>query len=214
MTTISLHNTLPSVFSQRTDLQSDIWRQDVTLERGHVYLIEAASGTGKSSLCSFLIGYRHDYEGTISFDSRDIREYCTFDWTQLRQRSLSTMFQELRIFPELTAWENVQLKNRLTNFQTEARIAELFQALGIDDKRDTKLAQMSFGQQQRVAFIRAMCQPFDFLLADEPVSHLDTENGRIMGEVMMQEATRQGAAIVVTSIGHHMQLPYEKTFKL
>lgn len=214
MNTITLHNTLPLVFSQRTDIQSDIWRQDVTFERGHLYLIEAASGTGKSSFCSYLIGYRTDYEGTMCFDGRDIRELRTFEWTAVRQRSLSTMFQELRLFPELTAWENVQIKNQLTAFKSDADIMAYFEALGIADKRDTRLAQMSFGQQQRVALIRALCQPFDFLLADEPVSHLDSDNSRIMGQLMMDEARRQGAGVVITSIGHHMDLPYEKVFKL
>jgi len=215
LNTISLLHTLPRVFADRPELPpSDIWKQDATLERGHLYLIEAASGTGKSSLCSFLIGYRQDYEGKILFDGSDIHEFCTYDWTQLRQRSLSTMFQELRLFPELTAWENVQIKNRLTNHKSDADICAWFEALGIADKREVKLAQMSFGQQQRVALIRALCQPFDFLLADEPVSHLDADNTAAMGELIMNEARSQGAGVIITSIGYHMDLPYDKVFKL
>jgi len=214
LNTISLHNTLPRVFRDRTDIRSDIWQQDVTFERGHLYLIEAVSGTGKSSLCSYLIGYRDDYLGSIAFDGRDIREYCTYDWTQLRQRSLSTMFQELRVFPELTVWENVQVKNQLTHFKTDAEIRQWLEALGIADKEQARMGHLSYGQQQRVAMIRALCQPFDFLLADEPVSHLDAENTRMMADVMMAEAQRQGAGIIITSIGHHMDLPYEKIFKL
>jgi len=211
---ITLHNTLPLVFAQRPDVASDLWRQDVCFERGHLYLIEAASGTGKSSLCAFLAGYRRDYSGTIAFDGRDIRQVHTFEWTGIRRRQLSLIFQELRLFPELTAWENVQLKNQLTHFKRDTELATWFEALGIADKRDTLLGQMSFGQQQRVALIRALCQPFDFLLADEPVSHLDPANCHIVGELMMNEARRQGAGVIVTSIGHHMDLPYEKTFKL
>lgn len=214
MESISLHQTLPRVFRNRTDIRSDIWHQEVLFERGHLYLIEAASGTGKSSLCSYLIGYRDDYEGTMCFDGRDIRELCTYDWTKLRQHSLSVMFQELRVFPELTAWENVQVKNQLMHFKSDKEITEWFEALGIADKRDSRLGHLSYGQQQRVALIRALCQPFDFLLADEPVSHLDADNTRMMGALMQTEAQRKGAAVVVTSIGHHMDLPYEKTFKL
>lgn len=214
MNTIALHNTLPRVFRDRSDIQSDIWHQDVTFERGHLYLVEAASGTGKSSLCSYLIGYRQDYDGTISFDGRDIREMCTYDWTVARQRSLSTMFQELRLFPELTAWENVQIKNQLTHHKNDAELRGWFDRLGIGDKCNVKLAHMSIGQQQRVALIRALCQPFDFLLADEPVSHLDDENSQVLGELMMEEVRRQGAGAIITSIGHHMHLPYDSTFKL
>ena len=73
---------------------------------------------------------------------------------------------------------------------------------------------MSFGQQQRVAMIRALVQPFDFLLADEPVSHLDDSNSQIMGNVMMEEVRRQGAAVIVTSIGKHIELDYERRIHL
>ena len=86
--------------------------------------------------------------------------------------------------------------------------------LGIGDKLDAKIGRMSFGQQQRVAMIRALVQPFDFLLADEPISHLDDNNSRIMADIMMTEAKAQGAGVVVTSIGKHMDLNYEKTLLL
>ena len=86
--------------------------------------------------------------------------------------------------------------------------------LGITDKQDAKVGRMSFGQQQRVALIRALCQPFDFLFVDEPISHLDDTNSEIMGRIMTTEAKRQGAGIIATSIGKHMELPYEQVFKL
>ena len=73
---------------------------------------------------------------------------------------------------------------------------------------------MSFGQQQRVALMRALVQPFDFLLADEPISHLDDDNSAIMGEIMIEEAKSQGAAVIVTSIGKHIELNYERRIKL
>ncbi len=214
MNSISLNNTLPNVFLQRTDIQSDIWRQQVSLEKGQTYLVEASSGTGKSSLCSFIIGYRKDYDGKILFDGKDSREFSTKDWTELRQRHISMLFQELRLFPELTALENVEIKNSLTGFKGRKEIEGWFEALGIADKMDAPVRLMSFGQQQRVAMIRALVQPFDFLLADEPISHLDETNSQVMADIMMEEAHRQGAGIVITSIGKHMDLPYDKILKL
>lgn len=209
-----MHNPLPEVFSQRTDLHSDIWQQEVTFEKGHLYLIEADSGTGKSSLCSYIIGYRHDYSGTITFDGNDISNMRVADWVAVRQHSLSHLFQELRLFPELTAFENVEIKNKITGFKSRKQIEEWFDMLGIADKLDAKIGRMSFGQQQRVAMIRALVQPFDFILADEPISHLDDNNSRIMGEIMMNEAHSQGAGVIVTSIGKHIELDYERTFRL
>ena len=117
MNTIELQQTLPAVFAGRDSIISDVWHQSLTLKRGEAYLVEAASGTGKSSLCSYVYGYRNDYQGIINFDERNIRSLSVNDWTDIRKHSLSILFQELRIFPELTAIENIQLKNRLTNFK-------------------------------------------------------------------------------------------------
>ncbi len=214
MNTIELTGTLPLVFCSRTDIESDIWQRDVTLEKGHTYLIEANSGTGKSSLCSYIIGYRRDYSGTISFDHRDVRSLRVSDWVRMRMSHISYLFQELRLFPELTAMENVEIKNRLTSFKSKEQLRSWFEALGIADRMDTKVRFMSFGQQQRVAMLRALVQPFDFILLDEPTSHLDDSNSDTMRDIMLEEATRQGAGIVITSIGKHMQLNYDKTFSL
>ncbi len=214
MDTIELKQTLPEVFATRNDIVSDVWHKDVRFEKGHLYLVEANSGTGKSSMCSYIIGYRKDYQGIINFDGQNIRNLGVKDWTNIRQRHLSHLFQELRLFPELTAMENVEIKNKLTGFKDKRQIRLWFEQLGIEEKMDSKVGLMSFGQQQRVAMIRALVQPFDFILADEPISHLDDTNSTIMGDIMMEEAQRQGAGVIVTSIGKHMQLNYEKTFSL
>ena len=214
MDKIFLNHTFPEVFAQNDTLQSEVWRQDVTFERGQLYLVEAASGTGKSSLCSYLYGYRNDYQGMIFFDDKNIRSLSVSDWTRLRQRHLSLMFQELRLFPELTALENVQIKNKLTGFKKKSEILRWFEELDIADKVNSPLGKMSFGQQQRVALMRALCQPFDFLMVDEPISHLDDINSRQMADIMMTEATRQGAGVIVTSIGRSMPLNYQVTLKL
>ncbi|MBO7068476.1 MAG: ATP-binding cassette domain-containing protein [Bacteroidaceae bacterium] len=213
MNSIELHNILPYVFEGR-DVQSEIWLQDVVFQKGETYLVEASSGTGKSSLCSYIIGYRKDYLGNICFDGNDIRQHKVSDWINIRKHSLSLLFQELRLFPELTAMENIDIKNGLTNHKSRKEIETWFERLGIADKMNAKVGRMSFGQQQRVAMIRALVQPFDFLMADEPISHLDDENGAIMASIMMEEVKRQGAGVIITSIGKHMQLPYAKTFRL
>lgn len=213
MDRIALQNTLPCVFEGR-DVQSDIWLQDVTFQKGETILVEASSGTGKSSLCSYIIGYRKDYLGNILFDGKDIRQHSVSDWTKVRQHNLSLLFQELRLFPELTALENVQIKNGLTNHKSVNEIEDWFHRLGIADKMASKVGLMSFGQQQRVAMIRALVQPFDFLMVDEPISHLDDENSAIMCEIMMEEVRRQGAGVIVTSIGKHMNMSYDKTYRL
>ncbi len=214
MDTIRMSSVLPQVFSQRTDLQSDVWCQDVSFEKGHVYLVEAESGQGKSTFCSYVVGYRNDYSGKVLFDHQDTRQYKVSDWVETRRRHISHLFQELRLFPELTALENVQIKNKITQYKSEAQIMQWFDMLGIADKVNAKVGLMSFGQQQRVAMIRALVQPFDFILADEPISHLDDNNAKMMGQLMMAEARSQGAGVIVTSIGKHIDLDYERVLSI
>ena len=214
MNRITLQNALPQVFSGKDHIDSDVWHKDVEFEKGHFYLIEAGSGTGKSSLCSYIYGCRNDYQGIIGFDGNNIRNLSVKDWVELRKRSLSMLFQDLRLFTELTAMENVLLKNSLTGFKKKKDIKDLFYELGIGDKMDVEVGKMSFGQQQRVALIRALCQPFDFLFLDEPVSHLDAINANNMARILTEEAMKQGAGVVVTSIGKHLELDYTKKMLL
>lgn len=214
METIRLNNLVPHVFAQSGDLGSAVWQRDVTFHKGHLYLVEAESGKGKSTFCSYLLGYRHDYSGELYFDDRLASRLRVADWVAIRQTHVSHLFQELRLFPELTAMENVEIKNKLTSFKSPKEIENWFERLGIADKRDSKIGLMSFGQQQRVALIRALAQPFDFILADEPISHLDDNNSKVMGELLMEEARKQGAGVIITSIGKHMALDYDKTLSL
>lgn len=214
MNNINLQQTLPNVFAERESIVSEVWKKNLEFRKGEIYLIEADSGTGKSSLCSYIYGYRNDYQGTFNFDKENIRNLSVSKWVDVRKHSLSMLFQELRLFSELTALENIQLKNSLTGYKSKKEIEALFEAMGIDDKYNSKVGKLSFGQQQRVAFIRSLCQPFDFIFLDEPISHLDETNGQIMGDLLMQEVKKQGAGVIVTSIGKHIELNYNKIFKL
>ena len=168
MESITLQRVLPCVFAgEAAPRDSGVWSQEVTFRKGEYCLLEAASGTGKTSLCHFLYGIREDYTGKILFDGADCRGFSAAAWSGLRRRSLSMLFQDLRLFGELTVAENIGLKNELTHFKTQEQIGRMLEAAGIADKRDAPVEKLSFGQQQRVAFIRCMCQPFDFILLDD-----------------------------------------------
>lgn len=214
MDSITLNKVLPHVFSHVQGLVSDVWNEEITFHKGHYYLLEANSGKGKSTFCSYLIGYRRDFDGNILFDEQNINALTIKDWAEIRTRHVSYLFQELRLFPELTALENVLIKNNMMHFKTKAQILDWFDELDIADKVNVRIGQMSFGQQQRVALIRSLVQPFDFLLADEPISHLDDDNSNAMAQVLLREATHQGAGVIVTSIGKHLALKYDKVIRL
>lgn len=214
MERIELNRTIPEIFASRGDISSDVWLKNISFERCKSYLIHAASGTGKSSLCSFLYGQRGDYKGDILFDRDNIASYPTNRWCEIRQNEISILFQDLKLFGELTAMENVWIKNSITNFKSREEIERLFEELGIGDKLNARIDRMSFGQQQRVALIRSLCQPFSFLLLDEPISHLDDKNSDIMRDVILREAKAQGAGVIATSIGKHMNIDYDLCLNL
>lgn len=226
MQRITLYQVLPDVFVNEGMSGSDVWlAPDLRLEKGSHYLIEAASGTGKSSFCSYIYGQRDDYRGVIRFDDQDIRNFSATQWDELRKNSLSMLFQELRLFPELTVIENIQLKNNLSQqggghrnrregFRNPEWISCSLEVLGIAAKTNVLAGHLSYGQQQRVALIRALCQPFDFLFLDEPVSHLDKENSDRIALFVMREVEALGAGMIVTSIGKHPGMSYDKILNL
>lgn len=213
MKKITLHNVLPTPLVGHKSI-SEVWHCECIFNRGENYLIEATSGTGKSSLCSFIYGLRNDYTGKITIDAKDIASFSSKEWINLRRRHISLLFQELRLFPELTAWDNVQIKNQLTHHKQNNEIEAYFEKLDISDCMNRKAELLSIGQQQRVAFIRALCQPFDFILLDEPVSHVDSSNAKKMIELLNDTLLEQEASAIVTSVGNRLPLHYTKVVQL
>ena len=213
MQCIELLDVVPYTFADK-QLSSDVWATRYTLQRGMKYLVDAESGAGKSTLCSYLIGLRADYNGCIRFDGKDTRMLSLADWREVRCSQIAMLYQELRLFPELTAWENIQIKNNLTHYLSDQQITQWMEQLQIDGKRDALVGKMSLGQQQRVAFIRALAQPFDVFVADEPISHLDEGNAAVMADILQAECARRGVGCVVTSIGVSMKMNYDKIIKL
>lgn len=168
--------------------------------------IHAESGGGKSSLLSFIYGNRNDYSGEIFFDQQNIRNLSIPQWCEIRQLSIALLPQEMRLFPEISVFENIELKNNITHKKSSEEILNMLKILGIEDKKDTLVSKLSIGQQQRVAIIRTLCQPFDFIFLDEPVSHLDKKNNLIVARLIEKEASANNAGIITTSVGNHLLL--------
>ena len=211
ISSITLRGVLPQVFSGIDDRErlaaSEVWlRDEVEFRNPSAYIIEAESGTGKSSLCAYLYGERTDYEGDILFDGENIAAYGIERWCELRRTSLAYLPQEMRLFPELSAMDNILIKNRLTDYRSEADILALLDRLELRHKAYQPAGRLSIGQQQRVATVRALCQPFDFILVDEPVSHLDARNNRALAALVAEEAASRSASIIATSVGNKLEL--------
>ncbi len=190
---------------------SEIYLQpSVIFEQGRRYMVRARSGHGKTSLLNFIYGTSGQYDGEVVLTENGERR----EENELRIRVLSYMFQDLCLFPELTAMENVLLKNRLTGFKSEAEIGAMLDLLLPSGKKGQPVATLSLGQRQRVAAVRALCQPFRFLLMDEPFSHIDSDNARRVADMVMGEVGKQGAGLIVTALDAIDCFPFDATFNL
>ena len=193
---------------------SEVFCSKVVFRKGMSYLIEASSGRGKSSFCSFLCGLRNDYTGTIMFGDIKACDGAGVDFADLRKSSIAFMFQDCRLFPELTAVENVMLKSQLTGFVGKEEVRDMLARLGLSAHIDKPCATLSLGQQQRVAFVRALAQPCDFILLDEPISHLDDLNATIVAQMLRERQQKDGIGVIVTSVGYRLPYEYDKVLKM
>ncbi|WP_157814199.1 ATP-binding cassette domain-containing protein [Olleya sp. Bg11-27] len=208
---ITIQNIIPNFF---TPASSEVWSKNFELLPNSKYLIKAVSGSGKSSFFNFLYGLNNRYSGSILFDKTTIASFTEDDWTSIRRDKISIVFQGLRLFPELTALENIQLKNSLTNHKSESEILEMLAQLDVDQLAHKKAETLSYGQQQRIAIVRALCQPFQILLLDEPFSHIDQAQITNAVTLVTQEVEKNNATLIIASLGDTYNIDYTKTLLL
>lgn len=208
---VNIKNVIPNYF---TPASSEVWSNNFELNPNSSYLIKAVSGSGKSSFLNFLFGLNNNYSGSILYDDLAISSFSEAQWTSIRQQKIAIVFQGLKLFPELTALENIQLKNTLTNHKSETEILEFMKRLNIEELANKKAETLSFGQKQRVAIARALCQPFSLLLLDEPFSHIDEDQIKNAVLLIQEEIKKNNATLIVASLGDTYNINYTKTLLL
>ena len=211
---ITLNNIMPFPLSSIEHAKDSIWGNHIELIQGKKIMLNASSGKGKSTFTTTAIGLRRDYTGVLTYDDRDIKELTPNDWAEIRKTKISVVFQDLQLFPKLSVAENLMLKNTLTDTFSTSELKALMEQLEIDDKWSQACGLLSMGQQQRVAIIRAMSQPYEWLILDEPFSHLDTVNATKCMTLIDQRTTSQGAGFVLTTLGDNHGYRYDQELKL
>lgn len=204
---IELNNLKPAYLSDKQVSDSQIYLQEsVVFEKEKRYVIEAGSGKGKSSLLNIIYGVHEKYEGAL--------HYHGIKKDQIKKDQISYVFQDLKLFKELTALENVLLKNNLTQHKEITVIKELFNQFGLSKQLNQSAATLSLGQKQRVAIIRSLCMPYKLLLMDEPYSHLDDDNMKIIMEIIKNDALENGASIIIASLGNSAELDADQILQI
>ncbi len=211
---IQLKKVVPVYLEKEKIDRSEVWNQEVSFAQGERVQIVAPSGSGKSSFVHFLYGLRKDYEGKILFDQQPISQYNSNEIAAYRSNKVSVIFQDLRLFTEHTVQENIEVKRINAPFHAAGRIREMAAALGIAGKLNNLIKTCSYGEQQRVAIIRALQQPFDFLLMDEPFSHLDENNRSIAMQLIDEEVKKRKASVILADLKIISQFSSDRTLQL
>jgi len=174
---------------------------DLTVKGGDLVVVTGPSGSGKSTLLNVL-GLLEDGDGgEIWFENERVSSLGRAAKSRVRGRYVGFLFQSFLLLPSLTALENVLLAARYvgrSGTPAQRRAMELLEEVGVADRVDHVPAQLSGGEQQRVAFCRAVLNDPPLLLADEPTGNLDDANGAVILGALRGRA-RAGAAVVVVS---------------
>jgi ABC-type lipoprotein export system ATPase subunit len=211
---ITLDHLMPVPLASIKHGADSVWGNQIELTAGKRILLNASSGKGKSTFTTTVYGLRNDYEGTLRYGDDDIRKFSPNRWTDIRKHQVSAVFQDLQLFPKLTLGENLILKNSLTDMYTESELKNQLEQLEMDGKWQQLCGLLSMGQQQRVAVIRALAQPFEWLLMDEPFSHLDVENAKRCMDMIHIRTVEQNAGFVLTTLGDSHGYKFDQELKL
>lgn len=162
--------------------------------------IVGASGSGKSTLLGLLAGLDTPSEGEIWLDGTPIHNLAEVDLAAVRGRKIGFVFQSYQLISTLTALENVLLPFEL-NVEGSGlkRARALLEAVGLSERMDHYPVQLSGGEQQRVALARAFVVDPPIVMADEPTGNLDSTNGRLVLDLLLEHNGRAGATLVLVT---------------
>jgi len=176
---------------------------DVSIKRGEVLFIVGPSGAGKSTLLHLLGGLDKPDTGEVILDSVDIYKLPDKKRSTLRNRNIGFVFQFYHLLPEFSALENVILpglmgKGRnITKLKEKAR--DILSKLKLSNKLNNRPAELSGGEQQRVAIARGLINSPEILFCDEPTGNLDSKNGQAIYELILNLNKEEGITVLVVT---------------
>ena len=175
---------------------------DVQVQKGELLALRGASGAGKSTLLHILGGLDTPDHGDISFAGRKLNSLSGLNLARWRNRTVGFVFQAYHLLPELDALENVCLPGRMARLNgaaVEARARELLQRVGLGERLDHKPAELSGGEQQRVAIARSLINSPELILADEPTGNLDSHTGEEIIELLLALRLEKQTTLIIAT---------------
>ncbi|NWF88276.1 MAG: ABC transporter ATP-binding protein [Ignavibacteriaceae bacterium] len=175
--------------------------------KGKITMIVGASGAGKSTFLHLLGGLDRPNDGKIFFKGENILDYSESQMTFFRNNNIGFVFQFHHLLPEFTAAENIaipQMINGISLKNTSQRVMNLLEEVGLKDRKNHKPAELSGGEQQRIAVARALANNPQVILADEPTGNLDSVNSQIISNLIVQLNQKYGTTFIIAT--HNKEL--------
>jgi lipoprotein-releasing system ATP-binding protein len=173
----------------------------LTLQRGDAAAIMGPSGAGKSTLLYILGGLEHPTAGTVSLDGRNPFQLTEKELAAFRNQAIGFIFQDHCLLPQCSVLENVLIPTLVANDHADyaARARELLQQVGLSDRLDHRPAELSGGEKQRVALVRALIRKPILLLCDEPTGNLDEASADVVASLLLKLHQQQQTILIVVT---------------
>ena len=178
---------------------------DLTVSRGEFVAIVGASGSGKSTLLHLLAGVDRPTAGSVRIDGVEVGSLDPTRAALFRRRKVGLVYQFFNLIPTLSVEKNITLPLLLDKRTPDPEALDtLLRTLGLQDKRQALPGQLSGGQQQRAAIVRALAGKPKLLLCDEPTGNLDTENSRLVMDLL--ERLQEAFGLTMVVVTHNQEL--------
>jgi putative ABC transport system ATP-binding protein len=187
----------------------------LSVETGAFIVISGSSGSGKTTLLTLLSGLDQPTGGEIAIDGHSITGASEDELAPLRRSTIGFVFQSFHLVPSMTALENVMFPAELVgDSQAASRAQQLLERVGMAHRGDNLPSQLSGGEKQRIALCRAMINRPKLLFADEPTGNLDSENGQMVLDQMIELKNAHQASLVMVTHNPEIALAADRVLLL
>ncbi len=185
-----------------TELVLDLPR--LSLSSGSQTLLTGASGSGKSTLINLLAGFLKADSGRYTLEGQEVAQIGERAWDKLRGSRLGVVFQHYPLLKAFSVLDNLLIPMRFAGNPDRERAVELLTRVGLGHRLKHRPSQLSAGQRQRAALVRAVVNRPALVLADEPTAHLDPDSGGLCLSLLRELASESGSTLLLVS--HDMSL--------
>lgn len=212
--TENIHKSYESLDKKKFEVLKGI---SISISKNKITVIMGASGAGKSTLLHIISGLDRPDTGTVNFEGNDILKFSDEKLASFRNRNTGFVFQFHHLLPEFTASENVAIPLMINNVSLSDALAKakfLLKTVGLEDRMEHKPAELSGGEQQRVAVARALANDPEIIFADEPTGNLDSVNSEAINRLFVELRDQFKKTLVIVTHNPDLMKLADEVFEM